>query len=365
MHADRRAALAGLPVRTVVPALRRALDGRGVAVLAAPPGTGKTTYVPLALAGLLDDREGDGAPGSGTASRTGVPGNAGRVVVLEPRRLAARAAARRMAWLLGEKVGGRVGVTVRGERRPGTAVEVLTTGVLLQWLRRGPELEGVGTVVLDECHERHLDADTVLAFLLDVRATLRPDLRIVAASATADTGPWAELLGREDGRPAPVVAAEAALHPVETVWAPPERPVRPPHGTRVDPALLAHVAATVRRALGERDGDVLCFLPGVGEIARVAGMLGGAGADVLQVHGQAPAAVQDAVLAPADGRRRVVLATSVAESSLTVPGVRIVVDAGLAREPRTDHARGLGALTTVRVSRAAAEQRAGRAGREG
>ncbi|RMI44394.1 DEAD/DEAH box helicase, partial [Actinomadura harenae] len=336
MHADRRAALAGLPVRTVVPALRRALGGRGVAVLAAPPGTGKTTYVPLALAGLLDDAEGPERPG--------------RIVVLEPRRLAARAAARRMAWLLGEKVGERVGVTVRGERRPGSAVEVMTTGVLLQWLRNDPELDGVGTVILDECHERHLDADTALAFLLDVRATLRPDLRIVAASATADTGPWAELLGREDEAPAPVVEAEAVLHPVDAVWAPPERPVRPPHGMRVDPALLAHVAATVRRALAERDGDVLCFLPGVGEIARVAGMLGGVAADVLQVHGQAPAAVQDAVLAPPDGRRRVVLATSVAESSLTVPGVRIVVDAGLAREPRTDHARGLGALTTVRVS---------------
>ncbi|MEV4259224.1 DEAD/DEAH box helicase, partial [Spirillospora sp. NPDC049652] len=206
MHADRRAALAGLPVRTVVPALRRALDERGVAVLAAPPGTGKTTYVPLALAGLLDSSE---------AAAVSGPSAAGRVVVLEPRRLAARAAARRMAWLLGEKAGGRVGVTVRGERRPGSAVEVLTTGVLLQWLRSDPELEGVGTVILDECHERHLDADTALAFLLDVRATLRPDLRIVAASATADTGPWANLLGREDGAPAPVVEAGAVLHPVE------------------------------------------------------------------------------------------------------------------------------------------------------
>lgn len=355
MHADRRAALAGLPVRTVVPALRRALDGRGVAVLAAPPGTGKTTYVPLALAGLVDDD--DRALGKPTPQ-------AGRVVVLEPRRLAARAAARRMAWLLGEKVGGRVGVTVRGERKPGSAVEVLTTGVLLQWLQNDPELEGVGTVILDECHERHLDADTALAFLLDVRETLRPDLRIVAASATADTRPWADLLGRADGTPSAVVEAEAVLHPVEVVWAAPERPVRPPHGMRVDPALLAHVAATVRRALDERDGDVLCFLPGVGEIARVSGQLGGVAADVLQVHGQAPAAMQDAVLSPPEGRRRVVLATSVAESSLTVPGVRIVVDAGLAREPRTDHARGLGALTTVRVSRAAADQRAGRAGRE-
>lgn len=331
-----------LPVRQAVPALRAALDDGGAAVLAAPPGTGKTTLVPLALAGLA----------------LGGPPAAGKVLVLEPRRLAARAAARRMAWLLGERVGGRVGVTVRGESRPGDRVDVVTTGVVLQRLQADPELAGVGTVILDECHERHLDADTALAFLLDVRATLRPDLRLVAASATADTGPWARLLGG-----APVVETAAALHPVETIWAPPARPVPPPHGMRVDPAFLAHVAATVRRAVAERDGDVLCFLPGAGEIARVAGMLGDVSADVLQVHGQAPRAVQDAVLAPAS-RRRVVLATSVAESSLTVPGVRAVVDCGLAREPRTDHARGLGSLTTVRASRATAAQRAGRAGRE-
>ncbi|WP_285492760.1 ATP-dependent helicase HrpB [Actinomadura sp. NBRC 104425] len=343
-----RAALTELPVRRALPGLRAALREHGVAVLAAPPGTGKTTLVPLALAGLT--------PSDGPAAPDG------KVVVVEPRRLAARAAARRMAWLLGERVGGRVGVSVRGEHRPGTRVEVVTTGVLLRRLQDEPELADIAAVVLDECHERHLDADTAMAFLLDVRAALRPELRLVAASATADTEPWARLLGG-DGAPAPVVETEAALHPVEVVWAAPQRPPAPPHGMRVDPALLDHVAATVRRALAERDGDVLCFLPGAGEIARVAGLLSGAGADVLQVHGQAPAAVQDAVLAPGE-RRRVVLATSVAESSLTVPGVRVVVDSGLAREPRTDHARGLGALTTVRVSRAAAEQRAGRAGRE-
>ncbi|MFD0904413.1 helicase-related protein, partial [Actinomadura sediminis] len=340
--ADRLAAAERLPVHRAVPDLRAALAGPGTAVLAAPPGTGKTTLVPLALAGLA----------------LPAPAPAGRITVVEPRRLAARAAARRMAWLLGERPGGRVGVTVRGEHRPGSRVEVVTTGVLLQRLQDDPELPGTDVVIMDECHERHLDADTALAFLLDVRAALRPDLRLVAASATADTGPWARLLDS-----APVVETAAALHPVEVVWAPPDRPVPPPHGMRVDPALLAHVAATVRRALAERDGDVLCFLPGAGEIARVAGLLRGAPAEILQVHGQAPPAAQDAVLAPGTGRR-VVLATSVAESSLTVPGVRVVVDSGLAREPRTDHARGLGALTTVRASRAAAGQRAGRAGRE-
>ncbi|MET8986798.1 ATP-dependent helicase HrpB [Nonomuraea wenchangensis] len=315
-----------LPIRHALPGLLSALDRPGTAVLTAPPGTGKTTVVPLALA------------------EAGM-----RVLVAEPRRLAVRAAARRMG----------VSYTIRGERHAGAnpMVEVVTTGVLLQRLQRDQELTGIDAVILDECHERHLDADTALAFLLDVRATLRPDLRLVAASATADAGRWSGLLG------GPVVAASGVAHPVETVWAPPPRPVAPPHGLRVDPALLAHVAAVVRRALAEREGDVLCFLPGVGEIARVAGLLAGLDVDLLQVHGQAPAHVQDAVLA-AGAARRVVLATSVAESSLTVPGVRVVVDSGLAREPRTDHARGLGSLTTVRVSKAAAGQRAGRAGRE-
>lgn len=339
----RTEALDLLPVRTAVPALRRALDDRGVAVLCAPPGTGKTTLVPLVLAGLTGE------------------GPVRRVVVAEPRRIAARAAARRMAWLVGEQPGGRIGFTVRGERLVGrdTVVEVVTTGVLLQRLQRDQELAGVDVVIIDECHERHLDADTVAAFLLDVREAIRPDLRLVAASATTDAAGWARLLGD-----APVVEAQGVSYPVEVVWAPPARPVKPPHGMRVDPALLTHVAATVRRALGEREGDVLCFLPGVGEISRVAGQLAGADAEVLQVHGRAPAAVQDAVLAGSSGGRRVILATSVAESSLTVPGVRVVVDSGLAREPRTDHARGLSALTTVRASQAAGRQRAGRAGRE-
>ncbi|RBY79066.1 ATP-dependent helicase HrpB [Blastococcus sp. TF02-09] len=331
-----------LPVRAVLPALADALAARGSAVLVAPPGTGKTTLVPLALAGAVP----------------------GRVLVAEPRRVAARAAARRMAALLGEEVGGQVGYSVRGDSRrsAATRVEVVTTGLLVRRLQADPELPGVDVVVLDECHERHLDTDLALAFGLDGRAALRPELQLLAMSATAQAQRLADLLGA-DG-PAPVVAASGALHDVDVVWAPPAGPVDPPHGLRVDPRLLGHVAATVRRALAERTGDVLVFLPGAGEIGTVAQQLGGVGADVLPLHGRLPAAAQDAALRTGP-RRRVVLATALAESSLTVPGVRTVVDAGLARVPRADLARGLGSLVTVRASRAAVTQRAGRAGREG
>ncbi|MFD2766091.1 ATP-dependent RNA helicase [Micromonospora eburnea] len=366
-----------LPVRAVLPTVTGALRAAGAAVLVAPPGTGKTTLAPLAVADEVT----------------------GRVVVAQPRRMAARAAAHRMATLLGERVGGRIGYAVRGERRvgPDTRVEVVTTGLLVRRLQHDPELPGVGAVLLDECHERQLDADLALAFTVDARGALRPDLWLLAMSATPPAGRFAALLDPPD-RPAPVVRAEAALHPVTRVWAPPPRPVAAPGAGRVDPALLDHVAATVRRALRERDGDVLVFLPGAGEIAAVAARLADLrdDVDVLPLHGRLPAAAQDAALrlrpaGPVDDpnrpgtvaaapsrpgtpegarrlgtvdRRRVVLATSVAESSLTVPGVRVVVDAGLSRVARTDLARGLGALVTVPVSRAAATQRAGRAGRE-
>ncbi|WDZ88080.1 ATP-dependent RNA helicase [Micromonospora cathayae] len=333
-----------LPVRPVLPALTTALDAAGSAVLVAPPGTGKTTLTPLAVADRV----------------------AGRVVIAQPRRVAARAAARRMAALLGERVGDRVGYAVRGDRRtgPDTRIEVVTTGLLVRRLHHDPELPGVAAVLLDECHERQLDADLALAFTVEARAALRPDLWLLAMSATAEADRFAALLG-SGGEPAPVVRAAAALHPVTRVWTPPPRPGTGYRGNRVDPALLDHVSATVRRALAERDGDVLVFLPGAGEIAAVTARL----ADLrdrialVPLHGRQRGAEQDAALRPAD-RRRVVLATAVAESSLTVPGVRVVVDAGLSRVARTDLARGLGALVTVPVSRAAATQRAGRAGRE-
>ncbi|MFI5927485.1 ATP-dependent helicase HrpB [Micromonospora sp. NPDC051543] len=334
-----------LPVRPTLPAVLTALDAAGAAVLVAPPGTGKTTLAPLAVADRVD----------------------GRVVIAQPRRVAARAAARRMADLLGERVGDRVGYAVRGERRvsPATRIEVVTTGLLVRRLHHDPELPGTGAVLLDECHERQLDADLALAFTVEARATLRPDLWLLAMSATPDTDRFAALLG--GATPAPVVRAESALHPVRRIWTPPPRPVAPPGAGPVDRALLDHVAATVRRALREQDGDVLVFLPGAGEIAAVAGRLADLRDTValLPLHGRQRGSEQDAALRPrTDDRRRVVLSTALAETSLTVPGVRTVVDAGLSRVPRIDLARGLGALVTVPVSRAAATQRAGRAGRE-
>ncbi|WP_329051545.1 ATP-dependent helicase HrpB [Amycolatopsis sp. NBC_01488] len=323
--------LPDLPVRAVLPELLSALAAHGTAVLVAPPGTGKTTLVPLALAS-----------------------SGGRVVVAEPRRLAARAAAARMAGILGEPVGETVGYAVRGDRKVSarTRIEVVTSGLLVRRVQGDPELPGVSTVLLDECHERHLDADLLLALLLDVRAGLRDDLRLLATSATVAAGRLATLLGD-----APVITATAPAYPVSFSYVPPAR------GERIE----ACVARAVRTALSSGDGDVLAFLPGAGEIARTSGMLAlseSAAVDVLPLHGRLSAAHQDDALRPRD-RRRVVLATAVAESSLTVPGVRAVVDSGLARVPRVDHRRGLPGLATVRVSAAVATQRSGRAGREG
>lgn len=331
-----------LPVTAGLPALDEAVRTRGAAVVHAPPGTGKTTLVPPAVADAVT----------------------GRVVVTQPSRIAARAAARRLAQLLGESVGETVGYAVRGDRKTSrrTRIEVVTTGLLLRRIQHDPELAGVGAVVLDEVHERHLDADLTLALLVDIRANLRDDLVLVAMSATIEAERTAALVGGSQS--APVVSVPGALHPVETVWCP-----QPPGARRTDergitPAFHDHVAATVRRALAEHEGDVLVFVPGVAEVEATTRRLTGVDADVHALHGRLPGAAQDRALTEGP-RRRVIVSTAVAESSLTVPGVRVVVDAGFSREPRTDHRRGLGSLVTVAVSRAAAEQRAGRAGRLG
>ncbi len=260
-----------------------------------------------------------------------------------------------MASLLGESVGETVGYSVRGDRRAGrdTQVEVVTSGLLVRRLQSDPELAGVDVVVLDECHERHLDADLLLALLLDARAGLRPDLRVLATSATVAAERLSALLGGD--RAAPVVQVQGRTHPVDTTY------VAPLPRERVE----AQVARATRAALVGTEGDVLVFLPGAAEIRRTTALLADVdGVDLVPLHGRLSAAGQDTALRPGP-RRRVVLSTAVAESSLTVPGVRAVVDSGLARVPRIDRGRGLSGLATVRVSVAVAEQRAGRAGREG
>ncbi|MFB9907466.1 ATP-dependent helicase HrpB [Allokutzneria oryzae] len=320
--------LPDLPVRAVLDEVGALLSEHGTAVLVAPPGTGKTTLVPLALA-------------AGGA----------RVVVAEPRRLAARAAAARMASLLGERVGETVGYSVRGDRKvsASTRVEVVTSGLLVRRLQADPELAGVDTVMLDEIHERHLDADLLLTLLVDARAGLREDLRLLATSATVAAEQVSELLGS-----APVLRVPSVAFPVEA------RYVAPASRERIE----GTVARAVRAALADCTGDVLVFLPGAAEIRRVGEALSGLRDVVVRpLHGRLPSAEQDAALRPGD-QRRVILSTAVAESSLTVPGVRIVVDAGLSRVSKVDHRRGMAGLATVRVSTAVAEQRAGRAGRE-
>ena len=300
-------------------------------MLVAPPGAGKTTLVPLAL------RDEEWATGQ-------------KILVLEPRRVAARAAARRMASMLGEAPGGTVGLTTRLDRAVSSAtrVEVITEGLLVRRLQSDPGLDGVCAVFFDEAHERHLDTDLGLALCLDLQRGLRPELRLLAMSATLDGGAFTKLLD------APLIESAGRAHPV-----------RVEHVKRdiTDPRDLPEAMATAIRGIMAREkGDVLAFLPGWGEIRRTAERLSGLDADVLPLHGELSPAEQDRAL-NIGPRRRVVLATSIAETSLTVPGVRIVVDGGFRRAPRLDGATGLSRLVTLRISRAAAEQRAGRAGR--
>jgi ATP-dependent helicase HrpB len=321
-----------LPIEQVLPELRAALRNGTSAVLKAPPGAGKTTRCPLAL---LEE------PWLGNR----------RIVLLEPRRLAARAAARRMAAMLGERVGDTVGYRVRHESvvGPGTRIVVVTEGILARMLQADPALEEFGLVVFDEFHERSIHADLGLALTLHSRSVLRPDLRVLVMSATLESDPVAGLLGG-----ATVVTSEGRAHPVEVLY----RPRRPE--TRLEPA----VAAVVRQALEAEDGDVLVFLPGAGEIRRVERLLGDVAADLIPLQGNLAPDQQDRAILPSPpGTRKVVLATSIAETSLTIEGVRVVVDAGLSRVPRYSPRSGMTRLATVRVSRASAEQRRGRAGR--
>lgn len=323
-----------LPIEEVLPEVRTALAAHASVVLQAPPGAGKTTLVPLAL---LDE-----------------PWLRGRsIIILEPRRLAARAAAARMSQLRGEPVGATVGYRIRFESQvsKATRIEVLTEGILTRRLQNDPALEGVGLVIFDEFHERHLHADLALALCVDSQHGLREDLKILVMSATLDGAAVSKLLND-----APVVTSAGRSFPVEVKYLP-----RDPEGR-----LPVTVAAAVQRALEEQPGDALIFLPGAAEIRHaqelLEGMLGGS-VEVLPLYGDLPWESQQRAIQPGSGRRRVVLATPIAETSLTIEGVRIIVDSGYARVPQFDPVSGLTRLVTQRISRASAEQRAGRAGR--
>lgn len=327
-----------LPIDDVLPALQAALAEHGQAVLVAAPGAGKTTRVPLAL---LDAAwRGDG-----------------RILVLEPRRVAARAAAEQMSRLLGEPVGRRVGYRVRLESRVSadTRVEVITEGIFTRMVQDDPSLEGVAAVLFDEFHERHLTSDLGLALVLESRQVLREDLRILVMSATLDAAPVARLLGALTNAPAATIVSEGRAFPVTTE----HRPIR-------DGVPFARaVAQAVRTARRDRDGDVLVFLPGIAELQRCRLALEEDALDarVELLHGSLTLEDQNRVLRPRDASPRIVLSTAIAESSVTLDGVRIVVDAGLARVPRYDPRSGMSRLETVRVSQASADQRRGRAGR--
>jgi ATP-dependent helicase HrpB len=328
--------LPDLPIKEALPALEAALAARTAVLLQAPPGAGKSTIVPIALLH---------SPWLGTQ----------KILMLEPRRVAARAVANRMAALLGETVGRTVGFRTRLETRIGrdTRIEVVTEGILTRMLQEDSSLSGIGCVIFDEFHERSLNADLGLALCIESQQNLREDLRLLVMSATLDLAPLARLL-----QDAPVISAHGRSFEVTTHYVPRRNEIH----------LELQVAQVVRASLRENDGDVLCFLPGAAEIRRVQRHLEESGLErgvrVMPLYGELEGAQQDAALAPSiGGQRKVVLATTIAETSLTIEGIRVVVDSGMRRYSEFDPATGMSRLVTGRVSQAAADQRRGRAGR--
>jgi ATP-dependent helicase HrpB len=320
-----------LPIHAVLPRLLETLHAQSNAVLIAPPGAGKTTAVAPAL--------------------RAEPWCSGQILLLSPRRLAARAAAERMAELAGEAVGQTIGYATRMDSKQSAATRILvmTEGIFRNRIQADPDLPGVSAVLFDEVHERSLDSDFALALALDVQSGLRPDLRLIAMSATLDGGRFASLMGG-----APVIESEGRSHPLTLSHV----------GRKAEMRIEDEMASAIRRALGdEAEGDILAFLPGVAEIERTAERLAGIAVELHRLHGSLDPAEQRAALQKSQ-RRKVILATSIAETSLTIDGVRIVIDSGLARRPRYDRAAGLTRLSTEKVSQAAAIQRAGRAARQ-
>ncbi|MDD9921115.1 MAG: helicase-related protein, partial [Boseongicola sp.] len=323
-----------LPIEGALPALLTALRESGTAVLQAPPGAGKTTRVPLAVleAGLTEEK----------------------IVMLEPRRLAARVAAQRMADMLGEPLGQTVGFRIRGESKTSrnTRIEVVTEGILTRMIQSDPGLDGIGVIIFDEFHERSIHADLGLALTLEVRQTLRDDLKLIVMSATLDAEPVSALIGD-----APLITSEGRSFPVEPIWL-----ARPRHK---EERFESAIVSLVEQAISETDGGILVFLPGEREIRNVADRLANVGPEVSvsPLYGSMPFKDQRDAIAPLKGARKLVLATSIAETSLTIPDIQVVVDGGLARRARFDPGSGMSRLVTERVTRAEATQRMGRAGR--
>lgn len=336
------ARVADLPISSILPEFGDAFTAGSVSIISASAGSGKTTVIPLVCADLID---------------------AERIIVCSPRRMSARSCAHRLSSLLKDRIGHIVGFSVRGQSQKSSAtqIEFVTPGVLTRMIHSDPGLDGVACVILDEFHERAVDSDLALAFLSEIRTVLRDDLRLVIMSATLDTEALSELLS---DLPLRVFQLQRELYPIEQLWQSPPRGVEVFDGERVSVSFLRHLASLARKALADYPGDLLLFVPGAWEISQVCSFFEGVDAEVIALHAQLPPHAQDEVFSPSS-RRRIIVSSSIAESAVTVPGVRIVVDSTLSRQTRFSPSREASALVTILSPRSSMIQRAGRAGRLG